>query len=199
MAALLAGQQGGGGCSSNQLEPGRDGWSALHFAVRGGSAACLRLLLDASARPDAVARPTGHTALHWAAAAGAGDCVAALLAAGADAGVADGLGRTSLQYAEQRLAEAEAAEQRSPYQQSGGELVGARLAVRLLRAAAQGQLPQPAAAQGQLLQPAVNNAGSVADESAAEEPQKRRHGASDASCSNTTLVGALPSVRHAPV
>lgn len=134
------------GSDAREIGPG--GWSSLHYAVRGGSAAIVRLLLDAGAPVDAAAQPACQTALHWAAAAGEADCVATLLAAGAAAGAPDGLGRTPLQLAERRLQEAEAEDRRAPFQMRAAELRGARLAVRLLRAAAGAQLPQPAARAG---------------------------------------------------
>ncbi|EFN56314.1 hypothetical protein CHLNCDRAFT_51747 [Chlorella variabilis] len=82
-------------------EQDRDGWSALHFAVRGRSAACLDLLLGAGADPGR--RDAAHgTPLHLAAAAGSAECVAALLRRGACPAVEGKDGRTPLHEAAMR-------------------------------------------------------------------------------------------------
>ena len=57
--------------------------------------ACLRLLVDAGANPDATCR-IGRTALHWAAQAGDTAIVSLLLEAGANVNAADSIGWTAL-------------------------------------------------------------------------------------------------------
>ena len=60
--------------------------------------ACLRLLVDAGANPDATCR-TGHTALHWAAQAAVTAIVSLLLVAGANVNAANWNGWTALHFA----------------------------------------------------------------------------------------------------
>lgn len=70
----------------------RDGWTPLHYAASGPSAAAVRWLLDNGAPVDARA-PTGSTALMLAARYGHEDSVFMLLAAGADRTLRDDKGR----------------------------------------------------------------------------------------------------------
>ncbi|CAE7358112.1 Gabpb1 [Symbiodinium sp. CCMP2592] len=80
------------------------GETALHGAARGGSVACVRLLLDAGSNKDAK-NDAGYTPLHWAARNGHADCVELLLKAGADKGLKDIRGMTALYWAERERVE----------------------------------------------------------------------------------------------
>lgn len=67
------------------LKPGRavesstgGGHTPLHYACRGGHAACVRLLLQHGADVDVVTTEGRATPLHRAATAGSGECVALL-------------------------------------------------------------------------------------------------------------------------
>ena len=83
-------------------------WTPLHALCAGihdddmddteDRVACLRLLVDARANPDATCR-TGHTALHWAAQAAVTAIVSLLLVAGANVNAANWNGWTALHFA----------------------------------------------------------------------------------------------------
>ena len=84
---------------------GRLLWTPLHALCAGfhdddteDRVACLRLLVDAGANPDATCR-TGHTALHWAAQAAVTAIVSLLLVAGANVNAANWNGWTALHFA----------------------------------------------------------------------------------------------------
>ena len=112
----------------------------LHFAVRGGSPACIRLLAQAGASVHAAVPGLQQQPLHWAAAAASADCCAELLAAGACPAAVDGSGRSAVQLSHQRLQHELAAEQRAPFQRPAAGLSEARKVLALLQAAASGQL-----------------------------------------------------------
>ncbi len=112
-----------------------DGWTAVHYAVRGRSLHCLAQLLAEGADASVPAGRLRRTPLHFAAEAGEPDLVAALLAAGSHTGAADATGHTPLALALQWLAAVQAAEQSAPYQQPAGVLQQAMAAVSLLQGA----------------------------------------------------------------
>jgi ankyrin repeat protein len=70
------------------------GWTPLMRAVSAGHAAAVDALLDAGGLDLQAREESGATALHIAAGRGYTDIVRRLLAAGAEASVADGAGRT---------------------------------------------------------------------------------------------------------
>lgn len=118
----------------------KEGWTVLHFAVRGGSPVCIRLLAQAGADVHAVV-PGGRQALHWAAAGASADCCVELLLAGALPTAPDSSGRSAEQLAQRRLQHEQAAEEQAPYQRPAGALAEARKVLALLQAAVGGQLP----------------------------------------------------------
>lgn len=137
-AARLAEVLAADGAQAQLAATDCDGWDALAFAVRGGCPTCVRLLCEAGAAVNAASARDGRTALHSAALAAGASCVAALLEAGADTAARDGLGRTALQYAQQRLAGELEAEARAPFQRPAEALLEAQKVAGLLRAAAEG-------------------------------------------------------------
>ncbi|PRW45093.1 Ankyrin repeat domain [Chlorella sorokiniana] len=112
----------------------KEGWSVLHFAVRGGSPVCIRLLAQAGADVRA-AVPGGQQAIHWAAAAASADCCAELLLAGALPTAPDSTGRTAVQLAQRRLQHEQAAEEQAPFQRQRLLRAQQHLTVRLAPAA----------------------------------------------------------------
>jgi ankyrin repeat protein len=76
----------------------KDGWSPLHYAATGGSAAIIRLLLSKGAALEARS-PNGTTPLMMAARYGNEDAVDALLAAGADRTARNDLGMDASAFA----------------------------------------------------------------------------------------------------
>lgn len=166
----------------------KEGWSVLHFAVRGGSPACIRLLAQAGADMHAVV-PGGQQALHWAAAAASADCCAELLLAGAVPAAPDSAGRTAVQLAQRRLQHELFAEQQAPCQRPAGVLPEARKVLALLQAAASGQLPFG----GSSGIPGVENsppppASDAAAEAAPETPQLGSRAASCRTLDDTASV-----------
>lgn len=75
-----------------------EGWSALHYVVRGGSLICLKFLvgqgLDVNAKTD-----KGNTVLHFAVDHGRSACVRYLLGKGADIDIRNGKGKTAFDIA----------------------------------------------------------------------------------------------------
>ncbi len=76
----------------------KDGWSPLHYAATGGSAAIVRLLLSKGAALEARS-PNGSTPLMMAARYGNEEAVDALLAAGADRTARNDLGMDASAFA----------------------------------------------------------------------------------------------------
>jgi uncharacterized protein len=76
----------------------KDGWSPLHYAATGGSAAIVRLLLSRGAALEARS-PNGSTPLMMAARYGNEEAVDALLAAGADRTARNDLGMDASAFA----------------------------------------------------------------------------------------------------
>lgn len=76
----------------------KDGWSPLHYAATGGSAAIVRLLLSRGAALEARS-PNGSTPLMMAARYGNEEAVDALLAAGADRRAKNDLGMDASAFA----------------------------------------------------------------------------------------------------
>jgi ankyrin repeat protein len=76
----------------------KDGWTPLHYAATGGSAAIVRLLLSKGAALDARS-PNGSTPLMMAARYGNEEAVDALLAAGADRTAKNDLGMDASAFA----------------------------------------------------------------------------------------------------
>ena len=76
----------------------KDGWSPLHYAATGGSAAIVRLLLAKGALLEARS-PNGSTPLMMAARYGNEEAVDALLAAGADRSLKNDLGMNAAAFA----------------------------------------------------------------------------------------------------
>jgi ankyrin repeat protein len=76
----------------------KDGWSPLHYAATGGSAAIVRLLLSKGATLEARS-PNGTTPLMMAARYGNEEAVDALLAAGADRTARNDLGMDASAFA----------------------------------------------------------------------------------------------------
>ena len=76
----------------------KDGWSPLHYAATGGSAAIVRLLLSKGATLEARS-PNGSTPLMMAARYGNEEAVDALLAAGADRTAKNDLGMDASAFA----------------------------------------------------------------------------------------------------
>ena len=76
----------------------KDGWSPLHYAATGGSAAIVRLLLSRGAALEARS-PNGSTPLMMAARYGNEEAVDALLAAGADRTAKNDLGMDASAFA----------------------------------------------------------------------------------------------------
>ena len=76
----------------------KDGWSPLHYAATGGSAAIVRLLLSKGAALEARS-PNGSTPLMMAARYGNEEAVDALLAAGADRSAKNDLGMDASAFA----------------------------------------------------------------------------------------------------
>lgn len=162
----------------------KEGWSVLHFAVRGGSPACIRLLAQAGADMHAVV-PGGQQALHWAAAAASADCCAELLLAGAVPAAPDSAGRSAVQLAQRRLQHELFAEQQAPCQRPAGVLPEARKVLALLQAAAGGQLPFGGNSGG----PDVDSAPPPpASEAAPETPQLGSRAASCRTLDDTASV-----------
>lgn len=67
----------------------KHGFTALHFAVNAGDGACVQILLDHGADPEARAMSQQWTPLHLAAATGQAACLQVLLAEGADVHAVD--------------------------------------------------------------------------------------------------------------
>ena len=76
----------------------KDGWSPLHYAATGGSAAIVKLLLSKGARLEARS-PNGSTPLMLAARYGNEEAVDALLAAGGDRTLKNDLGMDASAFA----------------------------------------------------------------------------------------------------
>ena len=76
----------------------KDGWSPLHYAATGGSAAIVKLLLSNGARLEARS-PNGSTPLMMAARYGNEEAVDALLAAGGDRTLKNDLGMDASAFA----------------------------------------------------------------------------------------------------
>ena len=76
----------------------KDGWSPLHYAATGGSAAIVRLLISKGA-PLEARSPNGSTALMMAARYGNEEAVDALLAAGGDRTLKNDLGMDASAFA----------------------------------------------------------------------------------------------------
>ena len=83
MAALKAEVDAASALVAHGASVKKDGWSPLHYAATGGSAAIVKLLLDKGA-PLEARSPNGSTPLMMAARYGNEEAVDALLAAGAD-------------------------------------------------------------------------------------------------------------------
>jgi ankyrin repeat protein len=83
MAALKAEVDAAGALVAHGAKVQKDGWSPLHYAATGGSAAIVKLLLSKGAVLEARS-PNGSTPLMMAARYGNEEAVDALLAAGAD-------------------------------------------------------------------------------------------------------------------
>jgi ankyrin repeat protein len=77
----------------------KEGWSPLHYAATGGSAAIVKMLLDRGATLEARS-PNGSTPLMMAARYGNEEAVDALLAAGADRTARNDLGMDASAFAE---------------------------------------------------------------------------------------------------
>jgi len=84
------------GAAHSDGRGGTSGYTPLHYAARGGHAACVRALLAAGADPSAATAAGGATPLHRAAYMGHAGVVRALLEAGAGPDARDADGETPL-------------------------------------------------------------------------------------------------------
>jgi ankyrin repeat protein len=82
---------------SRDADVNKPGWTPLHYAASGGSAAVVQLLLAHYAYVDAES-PNGSTPLMLAAQYGSPESIQALLAAGADPTLKNKLGLTALDF-----------------------------------------------------------------------------------------------------
>jgi ankyrin repeat protein len=98
MAALKAEVDAASALVAHGASVKKDGWSPLHYAATGGSAAIVKLLLDKGATLEARS-PNGSTPLMMAARYGNEEAVDALLAAGADRTAKNDLGMDASAFA----------------------------------------------------------------------------------------------------
>jgi ankyrin repeat protein len=91
MAALRGNEEIALALLARGAAPHRPGWSPLHYAATGGSAALVRLFLSKGAPVDARS-PTGRTPLMMAGRYGSSDAAEVLLEAGADRRLVDDAG-----------------------------------------------------------------------------------------------------------
>ena len=98
MAALKAEVDAASALVAHGASVKKDGWSPLHYAATGGSAAIVKLLLDKGAVLEARS-PNGSTPLMMAARYGNEEAVDALLAAGADRTAKNDLGMDASAFA----------------------------------------------------------------------------------------------------
>ena len=98
MAALKAEVDAANALVAHGASVQKDGWSPLHYAATGGSAAIVRLLLSKGAVLEARS-PNGSTPLMMAARYGNEEAVDALLAAGADRSLKNDLGMNASAFA----------------------------------------------------------------------------------------------------
>jgi ankyrin repeat protein len=98
MAALKAEVDAAGALVAHGAAVQKDGWSPLHYAATGGSAAIVTLLLSRGA-PLEARSPNGSTPLMMAARYGNEEAVDALLAAGADRKAKNDLGMDASAFA----------------------------------------------------------------------------------------------------
>jgi len=98
MAALKAEVDAASALVAHGAAVQKDGWSPLHYAATGGSAAIVRLLLSKGAALEARS-PNGSTPLMMAARYGNEEAVDALLAAGADRSAKNDLGMDAAAFA----------------------------------------------------------------------------------------------------
>jgi len=98
MAALKAEVDAANALVAHGAAVQKDGWSPLHYAATGGSAAIVRLLLSKGATLEARS-PNGSTPLMMAARYGNEEAVDALLAAGADRTTKNDLGMDASAFA----------------------------------------------------------------------------------------------------
>jgi ankyrin repeat protein len=98
MAALKAEVDAAGALVAHGAAVQKDGWSPLHYAATGGSAAIVKLLLSKGAAIEARS-PNGSTPLMMAARYGNEEAVDALLAAGADRTAKNDLGMNASAFA----------------------------------------------------------------------------------------------------
>ena len=98
MAALKAETDAVDALLAHGAKVRKDGWSPLHYAATGGSAAIVRLLLSKGATLEARS-PNGTTPLMMAARYGNEEAVDALLAAGADRALKNDLGMDASAFA----------------------------------------------------------------------------------------------------
>ncbi len=98
MAALKAEVDAATALVAHGAAVNKDGWSPLHYAATGGSAAIVRLLLSRGATLEARS-PNGSTPLMMAARYGNEEAVDALLAAGADRSAKNDLGMDASAFA----------------------------------------------------------------------------------------------------
>jgi len=98
MAALKAEVDAANALVAHGAAVQKDGWSPLHYAATGGSAAIIKLLLSRGA-PLEARSPNGSTPLMMAARYGNEEAVDALLAAGADRTAKNDLGMNASAFA----------------------------------------------------------------------------------------------------
>jgi ankyrin repeat protein len=98
MAALKAETDAAGALIAHGAAVQKDGWTPLHYAATGGSAAIIKLLLGKGAALEARS-PNGSTPLMMAARYGNEEAVDALLAAGADRTAKNDLGMDASAFA----------------------------------------------------------------------------------------------------
>ncbi len=98
MAALKAEVDAASALVAHGASVNKDGWSPLHYAATGGSAAIVKLLLGKGALLEARS-PNGSTSLMMAARYGNEEAVDALLAAGADRTAKNDLGMDASAFA----------------------------------------------------------------------------------------------------
>ena len=98
MAALKAEADAAAALVAHGAAVQKDGWSPLHYAATGGSAAIVNLLLSKGA-PLEARSPNGSTPLMMAARYGNEEAVDALLAAGADRTAKNDLGMNASAFA----------------------------------------------------------------------------------------------------
>jgi hypothetical protein len=98
MAALKAEVEAASALVAHGAAVRKDGWSPLHYAATGGSAAIVKLLLSKGA-PLEARSPNGSTPLMMAARYGNEEAVDALLAAGADRSLKNDLGMNASAFA----------------------------------------------------------------------------------------------------